>query len=121
MFGVGFALLTMFIIALLVPVCKLTDWTILVPAFCLFLLVPFNPILCYNVERECDFKMENRYIIDGQRVSADEYNKRRYEDLRIRVPAGRKEEIRSHALARGESVNAFVGRAITETLERDGQ
>lgn len=41
------------------------------------------------------------------------------DELKIRVPKGRKAEIQAHAEAMGESLNAFVGRAINETMERD--
>ena len=63
--------------------------------------------------------MPNNYIINGERVSADAYNKTKYEDLRVRVPIGIKVQIKSHADYMGESVNAFIGRAIAETMERD--
>lgn len=43
------------------------------------------------------------------------------DELKIRVPKGRKAEIQAHAEAMGESLNAFVGRAINETMERDNQ
>lgn len=39
--------------------------------------------------------------------------------INLTMPKGRKEELKAHAQARGESVNAFINRAITETLERD--
>ena len=45
----------------------------------------------------------------------------KFDDLRIRVPAGDKKFIEEHASAQGESVNAFVRRAIIETMERDNQ
>lgn len=61
----------------------------------------------------------NSYILDGERVSADTYNKAKYEDLRVRVPKGKKDAIKAHADSRGESVNSFIGRAIDETMERD--
>lgn len=61
----------------------------------------------------------NSYIVDGERISADAYNKAKYEDLRIRVSRGKKDAIQAHAEARGESVNGFVNRAISETMERD--
>ena len=61
----------------------------------------------------------NSYIIDGKRSTADEYNKGKYEDLRIRVQKGRKAEIRAHVESTGESLNAFVNRAISETIGRD--
>lgn len=43
------------------------------------------------------------------------------DELKIRVPKGRKAEIQAHAEAMGESLNAFVGRAINEAMERDRQ
>ena len=38
---------------------------------------------------------------------------------RVRMEKGMYEEIKAHAKARGESVNAFVVRAVSETMERD--
>ena len=39
--------------------------------------------------------------------------------INLTVPKGRKEEIKAHAELRGESVNAFINRAIIEAMERD--
>lgn len=61
----------------------------------------------------------NSYIINGERVSADQYNKEKYEDLRVRVLKGRKAEIKACADAQGKSVNAFVVEAIDEKMERE--
>ena len=63
----------------------------------------------------------NSYIINGERVSADRYNKEKYEDLRVRVPKGRKAEIKAQAEAHGQSINAFVTEAIDEKLKRDAE
>ncbi len=41
------------------------------------------------------------------------------ERINLVVNKGRKETIKAHAEARGESLNAFINRAITETMERD--
>lgn len=38
---------------------------------------------------------------------------------RIRMPRDDYERVQAHAEAHGESVNAFVIRAISETIERD--
>ena len=43
------------------------------------------------------------------------------DELRIAVDKGRKDELKAHAAARGESLNGFVKRAINEALERDKQ
>lgn len=43
----------------------------------------------------------------------------KFDNLRIRVPAGDKEIIDQHAQAMGESTNSFVRRAIEITMELD--
>ncbi len=39
--------------------------------------------------------------------------------IQIRTTADRRDSIKAHAEARGESVNGFINRAISETMERD--
>lgn len=40
---------------------------------------------------------------------------------RVRMGRERYELVQAHAAARGESVNAFINRAIDETMERDAE
>ena len=40
--------------------------------------------------------------------------------ISIALPKGKRDVVKNHAAAHGESVNAFVNRAIDETMERDG-
>lgn len=54
-----------------------------------------------------------------QREAADKYLKEKVDTIAVRVPKGQKEEIKNHAKSRGESVNAFVLRAIDHTIEDD--
>ena len=49
------------------------------------------------------------------------YNEKAYDKIYITVPKGQKEIIQAHAEGRGESTNAFIQRAIKETMERDGK
>ena len=49
---------------------------------------------------------------------AKEYLKN-FDEIKIRVPKGEKERIRLHAEGNGGSMNAFIIRAINETMERD--
>ena len=49
----------------------------------------------------------------------NKYNEKAYDRINIAVPKGQKESIKAHAEARGESVNGFVNRAISEAMERD--
>ncbi len=41
------------------------------------------------------------------------------ERINLVVGKGQKDIIKAHAEGRSESVNAFINRAITETMERD--
>lgn len=41
------------------------------------------------------------------------------ERINLVVNKGQKERIKAHADTQGESLNAFINRAITETMERD--
>ena len=40
-------------------------------------------------------------------------------ETKIRTTPERRDRIRAHAESRGESVNAFINRAIDETIERE--
>lgn len=56
---------------------------------------------------------------EARRKASAKYLKESVEDIRIRVPKGEKAIIKAHADNQGESMNAFVVRAIKETMERD--
>ncbi|SFI98365.1 hypothetical protein SAMN02910435_01121 [Ruminococcaceae bacterium D5] len=53
-------------------------------------------------------------------VSKNKWNAKAYDRINLTVPKGEKEAIQAHAEKKGESVNGFIGRAIRETIERDG-
>ena len=57
---------------------------------------------------------------EAQLRASKKYHQK-FDDLRIRVHAGKKALIEEHAASTGESVNAFVRRAIDETMERDSR
>ena len=48
------------------------------------------------------------------------YEAKAYDKTLVRLPKGRLDEIRAHIEPAGESLNGFIGRAIVETMERDG-
>ena len=39
--------------------------------------------------------------------------------VNLTMPKGKKEQVKAHAEAQGESMNAFINRAISETMERE--
>ena len=51
--------------------------------------------------------------------AVNNYMKKNYDRVNLTVPKGEKESIQAHAASMGESANAFINRAIRETMERD--
>ena len=45
----------------------------------------------------------------------------KYDRVNLTVPKGKKEIIKTHAETQGESTNAFINRAIDETIARDNE
>lgn len=59
---------------------------------------------------------------EAHMAATNRFNKKAYDNLQLRVrkdadPCG--DVIRAHAEAMGESVNAFLLRAVVETMQRD--
>ena len=55
----------------------------------------------------------------AQQRATNKYISKAYDRINLTVPKGQKERLQAHAEAHGESVNGFINRAITETMERD--
>ena len=51
---------------------------------------------------------------------SNDFNKRTYDRVSLMLPKGKKELIHAHADSKGESVNAFINRAIDRLLEEEG-
>jgi len=49
------------------------------------------------------------------------YDQEKVDRIPLRVPKGQKEIIQAHAAKRGESINAFINRAVNETMDRESQ
>lgn len=58
-------------------------------------------------------------VSKAQQKAVAKYTKNNYDELKIRTDKGQKAIIKAHAESKGESMNQFVIRAITETMERD--
>lgn len=57
---------------------------------------------------------------EKKRISNQKWDAENLDRMSIALPKGMKEQIRGHATAMGDkSANAFINRAITETIERD--
>lgn len=58
-------------------------------------------------------------VSKAQQKAVNKYMAANYDRINLTVPKGEKETIKAHAEAQNESLNAFINRAITETMERD--
>ena len=62
-----------------------------------------------------------RKYTEAQKQSAKKWDSANLDRMSIALPKGSKERIKAHAAQRGESVNGFIGRAIGEAMEREGE
>ena len=58
-------------------------------------------------------------ISDAQKKAVRKYKKNHYDRQEVSMPKGKRDLVKAHAEHQGESVNAFINRAIDETIERD--
>lgn len=58
-------------------------------------------------------------VSKAQQKAVNKYVKEKYDRINVTMPKGQKGIIQAHSEARGESVNGFINRAISETMERD--
>lgn len=58
-------------------------------------------------------------LTSARKKANAKYEAKAYDKTLIRLPKGRLDEIRAHIEPAGESLNGFINRAISETMERD--
>ena len=58
-------------------------------------------------------------ISKAQQKATAKYVKNSYDRIDLKLQKGEKEKINQHAARNGESINSFINRAITETMQRD--
>lgn len=55
----------------------------------------------------------------AQQKAVNKYVKEKYDRINVNMPKGKKEIVQEHASDHGESLNAFINRAIDEAMQRD--
>lgn len=58
-------------------------------------------------------------VSKAQQASVNKYVKNNYDRVNVTFPKGKKDILKAHAESKGESLNAFINRAIDETIERE--
>ena len=56
---------------------------------------------------------------EAAKRAVKKYDQEKIDRIAMRVPKGKREVIQAHAQEQGESINAFLNRAVDETIERD--
>lgn len=60
-------------------------------------------------------------VSKAQQRAVNKYMKENYDRVNLTLPKGKKDAVKAHAESRGESLNAFISRAIDEAMERDAE
>lgn len=55
----------------------------------------------------------------AQQKAVNKYMNANYDRINLTIPKGKKDIIKAHADSKKESVNAFINRAINETMQKD--
>ena len=55
-------------------------------------------------------------VSKAQQRAVNKYVKNNYDEIKVRMPKGKKEVIQAHAAQQGESVNAYINRAIDKAM-----
>lgn len=58
-------------------------------------------------------------ISKAQQSAVNKYVRNNYDRINVTFPKGQKDILKAHATQRGESVNAFIVRAVNEAMERE--
>ena len=56
---------------------------------------------------------------DALKRAIKKYDQEKVDRIIFRVPKGKRDMIQTHAAEQGESVSAFLNRAVDETMARD--
>ncbi len=62
---------------------------------------------------------ENPKISKAQQKAVQKYVKNNYDRVVLTLPKGKRDLIKEHAKNKKESMNAFINRAIDETINND--
>lgn len=58
-------------------------------------------------------------ISKAQQAAVAKYNAANYDRVELRLPKGKKEQLQAHAASQGESLNAWINKAIEQAMEKE--
>ena len=60
-----------------------------------------------------------REYSQAQNKATQRYVKSHYDEIKLRVPKGKKEQIKAFAESKGESLNGFINRIVDNEMENN--
>lgn len=61
----------------------------------------------------------SRKYTEAQKKSAQKWDANNLDRISVALPKGKKDQIKTFAESKGESVNSFINRAINEAMEQE--
>lgn len=58
-------------------------------------------------------------VSKAQQRAVAKYTKANYDEIKVRVPKGKLDIIKTHSRASGQSVNAYINQAVEERIDRE--
>lgn len=55
---------------------------------------------------------------EAHNIATQKYNKDKYDDIKVRVPKGKREEYKAHAESKDMSLNQLIIKLLDEDMER---
>lgn len=88
---------------------------------CMYILIDSQSLLLYHKKYNYSLHIQGETTMAYNEVSKAATNKYRakFSMIQIRVQQEERDRIAEHAASRGESMTAFIKRAVRETMERD--
>lgn len=74
---------------------------------------------CYNEKTNIFTAGEAMAISEARHKANEKYNAKAYDDIKVRVQKGQKEQIQAAASRQGQSLNAYIVGAVNERMERE--
>lgn len=85
------------------------------------LYIAISRLLRYTMDNERVFPYGgvNMPVSKAQQRAVAKYNSENYDTIYLRVPKGKKAAVQDYAASVGESLNAFINRAIDMAIDAD--
>ena len=58
-------------------------------------------------------------VLSEAQANANKKYHEKFDDIKVRVPKGKRQEWKEHAAKQGGSLNGFIIRTVNEAIERD--